>query len=151
MPARHNGPQVKGVDMESKDLDRLRAELAEIQEQLLELPRDAFAERYELRVRQDRLRDEAAGFHQNRDEHRPSAELVAELAQLRNRHRQVIRSRINLVGQSSGGEGAGPGAGAQGADGINRGIAAAQGAAEIEARIARIESILSDREAGAPS
>ena len=137
--------------MAADDLDQLRRELVEIQEQLLELPRDAFAKRYELRVRQDELRDQVASFQPDRDEDRPTDQLLAELASLRSRYRQIVRNRINLVGQSSGGEGGGPGAGSYGIGDVNRGIAAAQGAVEIEDRIARIESILSDRQSGEES
>ena len=127
-------------------MDQLRQELAEIQEKLIELPSDAFAERYELRTRQDELRDKVASFSQDRDADRSDQELLEELSALHTRHKQIVRSRIDLVGQSSGGSGAGPGAGAYGVDDINRGIAAAAGASEIEARITRIKSILADRD-----
>lgn len=127
-------------------MDELRQELAQIQEQLIELPSDAFAERYELRTRQDELRDKVASFSQDRDADRSDQELLEELSALQARHKEIVRSRINLVGQSSGGSGAGPGAGAYGVDDVNRGIAAAAGASEIEARITRIKSILADRD-----
>ena len=127
-------------------MDILRQELAQIQEKLIELPSDAFAERYELRTRQDELRDKVASFSQDRDADRSDQELLEELAALQARHKQIVRNRINLVGQSSGGSGAGPGAGAYGVDDVNRGIAAAAGASEIESRITRIKSILADRD-----
>ncbi len=61
------------------DLDRITAELAEIQDALLGLDAGRFAERYELELRRDRLRAEADRYRRAADERRPTPALVAEL------------------------------------------------------------------------
>ena len=136
--------------MTSNELDAIRLELAEIQDKLLELPRDAFAERVELRDRQAELRDAIAGQYADRDERRSDTDLLRELESLRKRRKEIVRNRINLVGQSSGGEGGGPGAGSIGIGNLNRQMDEAQGGGDIEARIMRIESILTDRGVALP-
>jgi hypothetical protein len=47
-----------------RSLDEVRVQLVEIQERLAELPDDAFAERLELKSRQEELRAEAADLRQ---------------------------------------------------------------------------------------
>ena len=127
------------------DLESITRQLAEIQDRLLALPDDAFAERYELEKRQDALRDAAAEFRSDWDAQRPTEELEAELAALRARLQAIEDERIDMVVQSGGGTLAGPGADGWGGVAINQEIEAAHGAPAIRDRIARIVGLLADR------
>jgi hypothetical protein len=127
------------------DLDSVTRSLADIQDQLIALPRDAFAERYALEKQQDTLRVAAARFRSDWDTQQPTADLTAELAALRSRIGAIEAERIDMVSQSGGGSLAGPGADGWGAVGINQQIEKAHGAQPIRDRIARIVGILADR------
>jgi hypothetical protein len=127
------------------DLDRVTRSLADLQDRLLALPDDAFAERYALEKQQDELRRQAARFRVDWEAQQPAEELTAELAALRNRIEAIEGERIDMVSQSGGGTLAGPGADGWGAIGINQRIEQAQGAQAIRDRIARIVGILGDR------
>lgn len=71
---------------ESEAID---AKLADIHEQLLALPDDAFKEKYALLKRQDRLREEASQHSQTVDEGRTDRDLLAELAGMRSQMHQI--------------------------------------------------------------
>lgn len=133
--------------MSLSELDEVLRQLGEIQDELLALPEDAFARRYELRARQEELRRLAAEARSGRDLETGTDDLLAELAALRRRLAEVERLRIDLVSQSGGGGTGGSHAGADawGAVRINLGIDAAQGRDELVARIGRIKGILIDR------
>ena len=126
------------------DITQLLAELADVHDRLIALPSDAFAERHELRTRQDELREEAAGFQQHRDEGRSRSELEAELAALRGQLEGIRRQRIDPVRQAGGGPGGGGEMGNLGALAINQSIEQAQGGPGIQARIAQIEARLAE-------
>jgi len=64
-------------------------QLAVVQDALLALPDDAFAEKYELKKRQDKLREQAAQFAVDQDEARADAELLSELSGLRSQLAQL--------------------------------------------------------------
>jgi hypothetical protein len=127
------------------DLDTVTHALADLQDKLIALPDDAFAERYALEKQQDALRARAARFRADWDAQQPTAELTAELAALRSRIAAIEADRIDLVSQAGGGTLAGPGADGWGAVGINQQIEQAHGAQPIRDRIARIVGILADR------
>jgi hypothetical protein len=103
-------------------LEGLNRELVEIQDALLVLGDDEFAEKYRLQVRRDKLR-------------------AARRTQLD----AINDSRFELVAMSSGGSGEAGASGLAGLGDIIHRIADAQGVDEINARIARFEAILSDR------
>lgn len=137
---------VEGMDAEiGADLDRVTRSLADLQDRLLALPDDAFAERYGLEKQQDELRRQAAKFRVDWDAKQPADELIAELAALRSRIEAIEGDRIDMVSQSGGGSLAGPGADGWGGVRINQQIEQAHGAQAIRDRIARIVGILADR------
>ncbi len=125
-------------------LDDLVAELAEVQQRLLELPSNAFAERFELQKRQDILREQTARFARDWDLDRSSEDLLTELASLRERLGQLDRQKIDVVTQGGAGTAA-PASDGWGAVQLNQAMDAAQGAGDLHARIGRIKAILTDR------
>jgi hypothetical protein len=127
------------------ELEELNRELAEIQDRLAALADDAFAERYELQVRRDRLRERAAHFHEEADAGRSDQELLDELAAHRARLAAIYDQRIDFAKMTGGSMGGGTGSWSGPDAGANRRIAAAQGANEIQARISRIEQKLTER------
>jgi hypothetical protein len=131
----------------SHDITR---ELADIQKQLIELPRDAFAERYELQKRQDDLRAIARSGGNPLDAERKTEELLAELAGLRSQVRSIEKQRIDLVTQAGGGGATTSEMGNLGGVQINKGIGDAHGLPRITARIGVIKGILADRGVDAP-
>ncbi len=124
--------------------DELGLRLAQIQDALLALPDDAFAEKYELRKERDRLRDEAAGHAGELETQRSDADLLAELGALRQQLAVLNRQKIDLVSQAGGGSGTGE-MGNLGGTNINLRMMQASGADQIQARIGRIIGILTDR------
>jgi hypothetical protein len=137
--------------MSDQNLDRVTQELADIQRSLIDLPDDAFAERFELQKRQDALREEAAQFRQDWDKQRSDSDLLAELAAMRSRLASIESQKIDLVTQSGFASEAGPGADGLGAIGINIGIGEAHGAGDIQARIGRLKNILEERGVDVPA
>lgn len=128
------------------DLDRITRELAEVQDALLALPDDAFAERYELLRRRDELRNAAATARAGLAQERPTADIQAELAGLRRRLAELEARRIDLVQQAgSSAAAAGPGADGWGGIQLNTAIDRAQGLDEVRARIGVLKGILLDR------
>jgi len=127
------------------DLEEINRELAAVQDALLELPDDAFAERHELRTRQDRLRDEAAQFRVDADLDRTDENLLTELAARRSQLGTIDDQRLDMVTQSGGGIGGGDTRIASAEGSPNTKMYKAQGAGEIRSRIARLEEILTDR------
>ena len=127
-------------------LDHLLSELSEVHRRLLELPDDAFAERHELLLRRDALREEVAQHHQDFDETRSSRDLLTELEALRQRAKAIESDRIDVVKQHGGGSwGAAAGADGWGAAQLNQSIEEAQGLPAVRSRIGRIKGILMDR------
>jgi len=129
----------------SEQLDQLNRELADIQRKLIDLPRDAFAERYELEKRRDGLRKQASEFHTDWDQQRSDADLLTELRALRGQLKSIDRNRINTASQVGGNPGTGAGDGGKGAIDINNAMRNAQGTAQVEARVARIVAVLEER------
>ncbi len=130
------------VDSQTPELDALNRELAGIQDELLALSDDAFAERFALQKRQDELREKAAAFYQNRDAQRPTEELQAGLKALRGQLKGIEDQKINLAMWC---QGAGPGSSGLGGMALNQGLLEAQGANSVHARIGVIKGILADR------
>jgi hypothetical protein len=133
------------ADSQTPKLDALNRELAGIQDELLALADDAFAERFALQKRQDELRERAAAFHQDWDSQRSTEELQAELKALRGQLKGIEDQKIDLTMQ---GGGSGPGGHGSGWGGVslNQGLLEAQGANRVHARIGVIKGILADRE-----
>ncbi len=129
------------------DVDAVLKELSEIQDRLLELPRDAFAEIYELHNRRAELRAQAAEFAQDRDADRSTENLLRELAALRTRLAEIERQQVNLVAQAGGG---GARSGSAHGVALNRRIADAQGMGRVQSRIGVIKGVLIDRSVEVP-
>ena len=118
--------------------------LAAIQDELIALADDAFAERWELRKRQDALREEARAFAYAPDEDKFDEDLLDELRALRERMKTIERQRIDLVGQAGGGSMSGE-MGNLGGVKLNIAMDNASGLPKIKARIGAIKGVLIDR------
>ncbi|MGI9529753.1 MAG: hypothetical protein ACR2NG_08580 [Acidimicrobiia bacterium] len=118
-------------------------ELADLQRQLLDLPSDAFAERYELQKRQDELRAEVRGDGRVFYEDRSTERLLEELAALRTQMAAIEDQRIDLVQQA--GTGGVSNMGNLGGVEINKGMDDAHGLPEIKGKIGMIKNILEER------
>jgi hypothetical protein len=118
-------------------------QLARIQDELIALPDDAFAERWELRKQQDELRERAREFSYAMYEDKFDDELLDELRALRDHMKSIEKQRIDLVVQA--GSGGVSMMGNLGGVQINKGIDDAQGLPQIKAKIGRIKGILTDR------
>ena len=127
------------------DLDDVVRRLSEVQDQLLALADDAFAEKYRLQQRRDELRDLAEEFADDWDAERATEDLLRELKSLRQRLAEVDKQRVDLVSQAGSGGSEGPGGSGLGGVSLNAAISDAQGMGTIQARIGRINSILIDR------
>ncbi|MEN8041359.1 MAG: hypothetical protein ABFR95_07640 [Actinomycetota bacterium] len=119
--------------------------LAENQRKLLELPDDAFAEKYDLLKERDTLREEAAGLSAAMDSGRTDEELLRELAALRSQVNQIEKQRIDLVMQAGSGGAGTSEMGNLGGVKINKGIEDAHGLPKIKARLGVIKGHLIDR------
>jgi hypothetical protein len=117
--------------------------LSEVQDELIALPDDAFAQRWELRKRQDELREQAREFSYPMYEDKFDDELLAELRALREQMKWIEKQRIDLVVQA--GSGGVSNMGNLGGVAINKGIDDAQGLPQIKSKIGRIKGILEDR------
>ena len=124
------------------DLEQSLRELSEVQDRLNALPDDAFAERYELRCRQDELRDQMASLRIDFDVERSTENLLSELSGLRSRLATIEGQRIDMVSQA-GGSGGLTGAMTP-EEGLNRKMDEAAGADENRSRIGRVKGILID-------
>ncbi len=134
--------------MTEVDLDEALKGLSDLQDRLNALPEDAFAERYELRCRQDELRDQMASFRVGFDADRSTEDLLAELSGLQSRMAAIEGQRIDMVSQA-GGSGGLTGAMTP-EEGLNRKMDEAAGAGEIQTRIGHIKGILIDRRVDVP-
>ncbi len=123
--------------------------LADVQDRILALPSDAFAQRWELRQEQDALREQAREFASAMDDDKFDDELLSELRALRDRMKVIERQRIDLVGQAGGGSMSGE-MGNLGGVKINRAIDNAMGLPAIKARIGVIKGVLKDRDVDTP-
>jgi len=130
--------------MPEADLDQVLRELSDVQDRLIAAPDDAFAERYELRCRQDKLRGQVASLRIDFDADRSTEDLLSELSGLRSRLSTIEGQRIDMVSQA-GGSGA-----ITHEEGLNSKMDEAAGAGEIKSRIGRIKGILTDRGVEAP-
>jgi hypothetical protein len=128
----------------TRTVAEVTAQLADVQMRLLDLPDDAFAEKYRLIEEQSRLRAEAAKFAEMIDSERSDDDLLRELGALRSRMQSIEKQRIDLVMQAGGGSLTGE-MGNLGGVQINKGIDDAFGLPRIKARIGIIKGTLSDR------
>jgi len=120
-------------------------QLAVVQDALLALPDEAFAQKYELKLRQDKLREQAAQFAVDQDEARSDADLLSELSGRRSQLAQLEKQKINLVSQAGGGPGDSGNMGNLGLAGINIAMMRASGGTRIQARIGVIKGVLQNR------
>ncbi|GMQ92918.1 MAG: hypothetical protein BMS9Abin12_0395 [Acidimicrobiia bacterium] len=127
------------------DTTDITAKLADVQRRLLDLPDDAFAEKYELLKERDHLRDEAAGYAQMIDSDRTDEDLLRELGGLRGRMKSIEAMRIDLVVQAGSGGASTSEMGNLGGVKINKAIDDAHGLPKIKARIGVIKGTLIDR------
>lgn len=127
------------------DPSQLVARLADVQKKLLDLPDDAFEEKYKLLNEQDQLRKEAAGYAGMVDSERSDEQLLAELAAMRGQMHHIEGMTIDLVVQAGSGGASSGEMGNLGGVEINKGIGDAQGLPKIKARIGVIKGTLRDR------
>jgi hypothetical protein len=116
--------------------------LAEVQKKLLDLPDDAFAEKYALYREQDALKEEAAEMAEVADFQRTDDDLLRELYELRRQAKLIESQRVDLRMMGGGGEVSGL-MGASGGSAINKGIESALPG--IRSRIGLIKGTLIDR------
>ncbi len=126
-------------------LEEVNRELIDVQDQLLALADDDFAEKYRLQVLRDELREQASRFRVGFDLDRSDEALLQEHAARRSQIDPINKLRVDSVTQAGGRSAAGTGASHADQAAINHGIADAQGIGKINARIARLESILDGR------
>ena len=127
-------------------VEEINRRLGEIQDELMKLGNDDFAAKNQLHIERDRLRDEAKSYQQDRDTARPSSELIQELKQRYSQIGSISKQYINPATATDGGFG-GTGAhnGPADALAIDRTIDEGTGRANVERRIAHLESILRER------
>ncbi len=119
--------------------------LAAVQDSLLALADDAFADKYELLKQQDVLREEAARFAAGQDDERSDQELLSELSGMRSQLAHLEKQKIDLVTQAGGGAMGINNMGNLGGTSINIGMMEATGGNRIQARIGVIKGVLVDR------
>ncbi len=120
-------------------------ELAEITDRLIELGDGPSAERSALLERRAVLRTEARSGPTISLDGRSDDDLRSEAASLRSRIEELVGQRIDVVVQSGGSAGAGPGADGLGAIELNQAIDAAQGLGELQRRLGVVEAELGRR------
>lgn len=128
----------------------ITTKLADVQKRLLDLPDDAFAEKFELLKERDALRDMAASYAETLDRNRSDEELRKELAALRSRAQSIEDQRIDLVVQAGSGGAISGEMGNLGGVKINKAIEDGHGLPKIRSRIGIIKGILNDRGAEFP-
>lgn len=94
-----------------RSIEDITRDLAQVTDDILALPEDDFAQRFELQTRQDQLREEASRYHIDVDAQRPIADIRAELAEATKR-RNAEASRLAGRNMMSGPGGTGASAGA---------------------------------------
>ena len=124
------------------ELDRITLELADVQDRLLKLPDDDFAERFRLQTRQDELRSAAGSLGARWDAARPTDEIEAELASQRARLEQLVNARSGYA-IGMGGNNQGPGSAEMGR--LAHKSKQAAGLDPISARIGHLEDVLRER------
>jgi peptidoglycan hydrolase CwlO-like protein len=126
-------------------IEELNRRLGEIQDQLLALDPSDFAEKHRLKTEQDRLRNLAADYRQDRDTHRTSEDLLAEL-KAREQALDAFRKKLPEAAKAAS-AGLGPGAweGPGDIQRLNEGIKSAHGIEELTQRIAKLQAILKER------
>lgn len=131
---------------EQLTLDELNRRLAQVQDRLLELGPDDFAQRYRLKIEQDRLRSQAKRFATERDVDRSTEDLKAELRAREAALEEVRRKMMNAAAQAGGG-GGGTGSfeGPLDAFKINNALISGSNAEALMQRIARLETIIEER------
>lgn len=130
-------------------LDEVLSALSDVQRRLLDLPADAWRERFELQSEQDGLRaraDEIRAQH-DPDEGRTDQELKAEAAALR-RHMRLMASKAGGLVTSKGGGNQSPGSGAMAALDVQGKQTRAGEIERMAARVDRIERVLAERREG---
>ncbi len=134
------------MDESTQDLDSINRELAEVVDALNATPSDDFAARHALRTRQDRLRELAAGFRVDADEHRSTEDLRRELAARETQVTAIYGAAMEQISQSAGGGPGGTGDTAAAEGALTAKGRESMGAPAIRARIFRLREILAARE-----
>jgi hypothetical protein len=131
------------------ELDDVLAALAAVQKQLSALPADAWGERYQLQVEQDRLRSEADVIRRQHNPHegRTDDELTAEVASLERRMKAMV-ARTGGIVTSKGGGNQSPGSGAMASLEIKGKQQQAVEIARLASRVNEIEMELERRLSG---
>ncbi len=133
------------------ELETVVARLSEIVEELLELEDDDFAARFALEKERDGLRARAEAFHQRKDEHRSTAELMAEHAARTTQLEAMKDQLVNRATQASSSSGRGGGGdvpiGAKHGGNLTTAGMQGMGADKVRARISEIEQELAARRA----
>jgi len=131
------------VNFDSRD--EINRRLAEIDDELWSLGPDDYSSRYQLHIERDRLRDRVRGSG-DADIDRSTEDILSELHARRKSLIAIQESLVSSAGMSGGG-GAGAGSFEGPADGVklNTEIVAATGARELAQRVARLETILTER------
>ena len=125
--------------------DEINRRLAEIDDELWSLGPGDYSSRYQLHIERDRLRDRVRGSG-DADIDRSTEDILSELHARRKSLIAIQESLVSSAGMSGGG-GAGAGSFEGPADGVklNTEIVAATGARELAQRVARLETILTER------
>ena len=123
--------------------EALTRELAEIQDHLLELPDDAFAEKFRLHRRRDELRDRLRASAPDLDATRSDEELIRELAAQRSQLAALESQQVNMTSQSMAGLRAGSFSASERilADKVTQSL----GIDGVQRRIAYLKALLEER------
>ncbi len=126
-------------------LEEVNRNPARVQDELLALGDNDFADKYRLQTLRDDLRSRAAAFRVDYDLERSDEALLQELAARRAQVDAIHKNTMDYVTQAGAGSSGGSTYDHGGKSGINHDIADAQGIGEINARISRLETILDER------
>ena len=129
----------KGED----SIDEITRDLAAVQDELLAIDPDDFAALDPLRTRQAALRAEAKGFAPRLKDPRSTREIELELKTREAQYKKLDKERIDLIKQSSSGSGTAPDAIPEAT--LNRKLMKANGAEDIQKRIAHLKRLLETR------
>ncbi len=122
------------------DLDEVLRELGDIQDRLNELPHDAFAERAELRERQEELRSAARRASDDMSDPDTVEGIAQQIRHLEHRRDQVLGNRLSPSAAAQ--TGMGGGIDPEYVHQMNRQLAEAADLEGIEAELSRLRARL---------